>query len=150
MPGKTLNQSDLLTGIVFGAIGIAAIWLGQQHALGTPMRMGPGFFPVALGGLLLVIGLILAGRSLMRGSAPVAGFKLRPALLLPGALVLFSMTVRPLGLALASVLLIFCCVFGGQKVRPLESVVLAVVASALTILVFVVLLKMPISIWPTF
>ena len=45
--------------MLFVAIGIAFMVLARQYRLGTAARMGPGFFPTLLGGLLAVLGLSL-------------------------------------------------------------------------------------------
>ena len=39
------------------AIGAAAIFVARNYPFGTALRMGPGYFPVVLGGLLIVFGL---------------------------------------------------------------------------------------------
>lgn len=42
-------------------IGLGAILEAQRYGLGTLTRMGPGFFPVALGGVMIILGILIAG-----------------------------------------------------------------------------------------
>lgn len=42
-------------------IGLVAISEGQRYGIGTLTRMGPGFFPVALGAVLIFLGILIAG-----------------------------------------------------------------------------------------
>ncbi len=52
--------------MIFVAIGIAFMVLAQEYRMGTAARMGPGYFPTLLGGLLAVLGLTLAVPALIR------------------------------------------------------------------------------------
>ena len=47
-------SKDLLSGLMFIAFGMAALYFGQKLALGTPVRMGPGYVPRMLAFILLV------------------------------------------------------------------------------------------------
>lgn len=49
---RAAADSDVLSGCVFMTIGTAAIVAGRNYELGSLSRMGPGFFPLLLGGLL--------------------------------------------------------------------------------------------------
>ena len=43
------RSKDLWSGIIFLALGCAAVALGRDHPMGTAMRMGPAYFPTMLG-----------------------------------------------------------------------------------------------------
>ena len=49
---------DFWTGVMFIAIAAVALYAGRGYSLGTAVRMGPGYFPMLLGSLLALIGLI--------------------------------------------------------------------------------------------
>jgi hypothetical protein len=40
-------------------LGLGAVWEGTSYRIGTLVRMGPGFFPVALGVLLSLTGIFI-------------------------------------------------------------------------------------------
>jgi hypothetical protein len=46
-------RKDLLAGAVFVAFGLAFAVTSTTYEVGSPLRMGPGFFPLALGGILV-------------------------------------------------------------------------------------------------
>jgi hypothetical protein len=48
----TRRRADLLTGAVFVAFGLAFAVASATYEVGTPQRMGPGYFPLVLGGLV--------------------------------------------------------------------------------------------------
>ena len=53
---KRLLGKDFLSGLMFIAFGVVALWFGQRLALGTPVRMGPGYVPRMLSLILLCLG----------------------------------------------------------------------------------------------
>ncbi|HEY2629441.1 MAG TPA: hypothetical protein VGI57_09955, partial [Usitatibacter sp.] len=66
---KIGHQKDFWGGILFAAIGLmfAVIARGipglaflPGYSMGTPARMGPGFFPFYLGTLLFLLGVFIA------------------------------------------------------------------------------------------
>jgi len=57
------NPKDFWAGILYIAFGVAAITVALKYPIGSAGRMGPGYFPRALGILLIAIGLILSIRS---------------------------------------------------------------------------------------
>ena len=59
-------SKDLLSGLMFIAFGIVALYFGQKLALGTPVRMGPGYVPRMLSFILLSLGSIIVLVTLFR------------------------------------------------------------------------------------
>jgi hypothetical protein len=53
---KRLLGKDFLSGLMFIVFGLVALWFGQRLALGTPVRMGPGYVPRMLSLILLCLG----------------------------------------------------------------------------------------------
>lgn len=54
-------KRDYYGGALMMFIGAGAALEGHQYGIGTLTRMGPGFFPVALGVILVLIGILIAG-----------------------------------------------------------------------------------------
>ncbi|MET3495058.1 tripartite tricarboxylate transporter TctB family protein [Variovorax boronicumulans] len=61
-------KKDYYGGALLVVIGLAAVYAGVGYRVGELAHMGPGFFPVALGGLLALIGLLIALSA--RGNKP--------------------------------------------------------------------------------
>jgi hypothetical protein len=59
-------SKDLLSGLMFIVFGMAALYFGQKLALGTPVRMGPGYVPRMLSFILLSLGSIIVLVTLYR------------------------------------------------------------------------------------
>ncbi len=62
------NQRDFWSGVMFLALGVLFVIFSQAYQLGTPARMGPGFFPAMLGALMALLGLGIGWRALSRSS----------------------------------------------------------------------------------
>jgi len=95
------KTKDFWAGAVYVALGGSAYILGKDYSMGTAARMGPGYFPMVLSGLLVMIGLLSIGRGLLRGGEVVPRLYLRPAVLVIGATFFFAATLELLGAAVA-------------------------------------------------
>jgi hypothetical protein len=60
-------KRDYYAGALMVLCGLLTAQDARQYPLGTLHQMGPGYFPVALGILLIVLGIIIAGTA---GSGP--------------------------------------------------------------------------------
>jgi hypothetical protein len=61
-PHSFINKynKDYYGGALMMLIGLAVAWQGTSYDVGSLVRMGPGFFPVALGVLLILTGAAIA------------------------------------------------------------------------------------------
>jgi hypothetical protein len=53
-------NKDYYGGGLMILIGLAAVYVGSRYQFGTLARMGPGFFPTAVGVILALVGLAIA------------------------------------------------------------------------------------------
>lgn len=58
---RLLRKRDFYAGGLMILLGLVAAYKGPGYQLGTLMRMGPGFMPTALGIILILLGLVIAG-----------------------------------------------------------------------------------------
>jgi hypothetical protein len=56
-----LHKRDFYAGGLMMLFGLYAAVNGPNYTLGTLMHMGPGFMPTALGVILVILGVIIAG-----------------------------------------------------------------------------------------
>ena len=148
--GVIRHPKDFVAGLLFAAVGIAAILIAANYPLGTAARMGPGYFPRILGILLILLGSALALRALRLQGAKLPGWHWRPILIVLGSVVLFGLTVIKVGLALSTVILILLASAASREFRPKEALVSGIALAVLSIAVFVIALKLQLPIWPSF
>jgi len=144
------HPKDFVSGLMFVAIGAAAIVVAANYPLGTAARMGPGYFPRMLGILLIVLGALLALRALRLQGSPLPAWPWRPTVVVLGSVVLFGFIVTRAGLALSTVILIVTASFASHEFRLKEALISGVLLAALAIGVFVIGLKLQLPIWPMF
>lgn len=146
------NHRDFWAGVMFLAIGAAFAGFAQQYSLGTPARMGPGFFPTMLGVLLALLGVVIVLGSFAGTGAPlrVAPVRWRPLALILLSVLLFALTLPKLGLIVAVVLLIGVSALAAHDFRGKETLASIVVLLALSWLVFVEGLDLQFPVWPVF
>jgi hypothetical protein len=129
-------------------VGIAFMVLAQRYRLGTPARMGPGFFPTILGGVLVALGLSLTVPALIRSGEPLPRFRLRPLLSILAAVIVFALLLQPLGFVLAAVILVLIGGFADPELPPVETLGLALLLTVFSVGIFVALLGLPLPLWP--
>ena len=142
------SPKDFCAGLLFIAVGAAAIVIASAYPLGTAARMGPGYFPRMLGILLIGLGALLAFRGARLAGAPLGVWKWRPLVTVLGSVVLFGAMVTHAGLVLSTVVLIVLASSASREFRPREALVSGLLLSALAVGVFVIGLNLQLPIWP--
>ena len=140
---------DFWSGVMFCGFAVVAILAARGYSSGTAGKMGPGYFPLLLGGLLAALGAILIARSLVLSGEPVARFHVVPLAIVAAAVCLFGVMIEPLGLVLSLAVLTLLSAFAGAQFRLLETVGLAAALIVFSVGVFVYALGLPLNIWPT-
>jgi hypothetical protein len=140
---------DFWSGVMFCGFAVVAILAARGYSSGTAGKMGPGYFPLLLGGLLAALGAILIARSLVLSGEPVARFHVVPLAIVAAAVCLFGVMIEPLGLVLSLAVLTLLSAFAGAQFRLLETVALAAALIVFSVGVFAYALGLPVNIWPT-
>lgn len=136
-------RKDLLAGAVFAGFGLAFAITASTYDIGTALAMGPGFFPLVLGGVLVVLGIAVAVKGFVAGEGGDVGpVPWRALALLLGAILFFGVTVRDLGLVPALFVAVLLAALAGRSARVVPSVVVAASLTALSVLIFVYALQL--------
>jgi len=137
------NPKDFWAGVIYVAVGLAAIIIGRDYGMGTASKMGPAYFPTVLGGLLALIGLISIVRSFQRAGEPLGVFAYKGAALVLGSTVLFGVLVRGAGVVISLVVLVIMSAYASIKFRWAPSIALAIGLAVFSVLVFIKGLGIP-------
>lgn len=149
---KIRNFKDFYTGILFVVLGGGFAWGATNYKVGTAAKMGPGFFPLILGALLTLLGVVVLIRSLAgaAGEERVGPLAFKPAFFLFGSLAAFSLLLRSAGLVLSVVAVILISSLASRESRLLETVISSLVLCAASVTIFVYALNLQIPVWPSF
>ncbi|MEW9808490.1 tripartite tricarboxylate transporter TctB family protein [Mesorhizobium sp. ZMM04-5] len=138
-----IDRANALCGAIFVAFGIYFASVSLTMDLGTPFRMGPGFFPLFLAVALMLLGLVIVAQATRVAGEPIGSFALRGMAFILPAPVLFAVTLKDLGFVPSIFLSTLLASFASAKMRLPVALVLAVLMTAFTTLVFVGGLGLP-------
>ena len=146
---RITSPRNFWAGLMFLAFGLFfAIWAATNYQMGTAVRMGPAYFPAVLGGLLALLGLVVLSMSLTVRGPSVDKFHFRPLLLILVGNIAYGYLMKPLGLVLATGVLVFISAFGGHEFKWKEVTLLYIFLTLFSVLVFVKGLTLPFPLWP--
>lgn len=133
------SLKDVLAGLAFIGFGLAFAVGATSYEIGNPVRMGPGFYPLLVGGLLTVLGGIIAVKPAVDGDGePLTQPAWRAVVTVLGAIVVFGLTVRGLGLIPSIFLAALLGALASARSSPPAALAIAVALTALSYLIFVV------------
>src|SRR5919201_5236571 len=138
-----LTSKDFWGGMMLIASGVTAAMLARDYPFGTTLRMGPGYFPTVLGGVLILFGLYLVVSGLRSTDEIQGSWPLRAMIVLPLALVLFGVLMTHAGFLPALLVLIFGSALAGPQFRLVEVLLLAAALSVVSVALFVWGLGLP-------
>lgn len=163
---KIKSEQDFWAGLMFVGFGLFFIVFAMGtpefidnlvgtkliagYQMGSSVRMGPAYFPVVLGGLLAVLGFVVLFDAIVEEGPQVAKFHFRPLIFIAISSLAFAYLLKPLGLVLASIVLIFISAYGGHEFKWKEVAVMSVVLAIFSVIVFVKGLALPFPVCPDF
>lgn len=138
------NPRDLAAGALFVAIGaFFALSTTFNLSIGSAFSMGPGYFPVLLGLILIGLGLAIGVTAFTAPAEPLGQVSWRGAGLVTASIVFFALTVRGLGMAPALGGATILAALSSDRNSLLFAIGLSLCLTAFCILVFIVALRLP-------
>lgn len=141
-----LFSKDLWSGLMFAGFGVLALIMGSNLAIGTAIRMGPGYVPRMLSYILIGLGIAIIVRSIIAPGDLIERLRWKPTTMVTLGVIAFALLFERAGLAPALVCLIFLAALGGQEFKLIETILACVVLITLCIVIFKLGLGMNISI----
>ncbi|MHB8910539.1 MAG: tripartite tricarboxylate transporter TctB family protein [Syntrophales bacterium] len=139
-----LNKNkDFWAGMMLIVLGAAAMFISRDYRFGSALRMGPGFFPTILGGVLITFGVCIMAVGLKSGEKIQGSLSLRALVLLPLSLILFGVLMEKAGFLPALVALVFLSAASGREFKFVEVSLLTVLLTAASAALFIWGLGLP-------
>lgn len=133
---EKLNK-EVTTGLLFLATGTGfAAYAALGFPVGTAFRMGPGFFPLIVGSLLAVLGMIGVVRGVAAAPSSIGPVPWRGIILISLSMIGFGLMVRPLGMVPALFVMSIVAAYGSRKMTVTYALVMAVVMTAFCTFLF--------------
>jgi hypothetical protein len=139
---------DFWSGLMFIAFAAVAMLAAGGYSLGSVGKMGPGYFPLMLGYVLALIGVILVARSFVIQGEGVSRLSVLPLMVVVLGVCLFAFSIETLGLVIAVATVTFISALASKEFRPIETGLLAAALAAFAAGIFVYGLRLPLPVWP--
>jgi hypothetical protein len=146
------NQKDFAAGLIFLVAGAGFAIGAFNYTIGDAARMGPGWFPLWIGVLLAVLGLVIAAKAMAPGATRdlLQRPELRTMGWILGSVVLFGLLLQPLGLVLSLAVLVLVSSFASHEFGWKGALLNAVILILFSVGVFIRGIHLQIGLWPAF
>lgn len=138
-----LRNKDFWAGMMLTGIGTAAMFIARDYRFGSALRMGPGFFPAILGGILIAFGVCIMTVGMKSGEKIQGALSLRALIMLPLSLVLFGVLMEKAGFLPALAVLVFGSAASGREFRFVEVLLLTALLTVASASLFIWGLGLP-------
>ena len=153
------QDKDVYAGALLALAGSAFVWGATSYSVGNSARMGPGYFPLMLGVLLAVLGLIImlrAWRLAPRQRRGIGAWAWKPLVFIVASNLLFGVLLGGLPAIGLPAMGFIAAIYGltvvaglaGERFSLKESLLLASVLAVGCYLAFVLLLNLQFAVWP--
>ena len=144
---KIRAEKDFWAGTLYMLLAAAFLWFGRDFRFGTASRMGPGYFPMVLGWILLAFGVVSVGRSFVKPGELVGEIAWKKLAIITASVVAFGVLIQTAGLAIALPAMVVMSAFASSRsVYGFKSLLVLIALAAFCILVFVKGLGVPMPI----
>lgn len=135
----------LFVGLTYGAITVSSLPIGETF------KMGPGYFPLILSGLLALLGLVLAVRGIARNAPTMVlgPISWRAVALISASIALFAGSLRLLGLFPTVFLAVLLSTRAAPETGLMRGVAIALGVAVMTSAIFVLGIRLPIPFFGT-
>jgi len=137
------NNKDFFAGLFLILLGAIAMIIARDYPMGSAVRMGPGYFPTVLSGILILMGIYVMAQGLKSGEKIQGNWSLRALIVLPASMVIFGILMEAAGFIPALVVLIFVAAAAGREFKFLEITLLTTGLTIASVLGFVYALGLP-------
>lgn len=155
------SQKDFFSGLMFMGIGVAFAWGATTYNIGEGARMGPGYFPLMLGILMAILGIIITFKSLVIETVDgdkIGKWAWKPLIFIILANLIFgvllgglpSIKLPAMGMIIAIYALTFIASMAEAGWKFKNTFILATVLAVGSYVAFVMALKLQFQVWPEF
>jgi hypothetical protein len=133
---QRLNLRDAAAGAIFLLIGAAFALNTRTIEIGSALRMGPGYFPLLLSAILMLLGAMIIIGALSAPPERLGPVPWRGLLLVLAGPIIFGLTVRRFGLVPAIVLTVVPVVYASRRAGVMLAALMAVGLTVFCLAVF--------------
>jgi hypothetical protein len=136
MTARKRDTTDALAGLLFTGFGLFFGVQSSSLELGTAVRMGPGYFPLLLSGILTLLGLAILASAVNKAGGEPGAYAWRGMIFILPAPVFFGLTVQGLGFVPSIFLTTIIAAMASLKMKLPAALLLALAVTLFSTLVF--------------
>lgn len=146
------SQRDFASGLLYVAGGLGFALIASTYRMGTPARMGPGYFPFWLGMLLALVGAIILVNAMRseRAEDKLDRWDVKGVVMVLASVVLFGVLLEAAGLVVSVVAAVIGSSLAGRDFTWRSALVNALVLVVISVVVFTYGLGLQLPVWPQF
>jgi hypothetical protein len=140
------SPQNIVAGFALIAIAVFAVWAVSDLSQGSLRIMGPAMMPRWVAVIVGAAGLIFLAAGVVADGEPLERWHLRGPFFICTGMILFALTIRTLGFAVAGPLTMMLVGYGTTEARKVELVIFSVVMTVFCLVLFVAILDQPIPV----
>src|SRR5262245_43669009 len=137
------NNRDFFGGLMYILTGAIAIYIARDYPFGSALRMGPGYFPTVLAGMMICFGVAIMAMGFKNNEKIKGNWSIRALLVLPIATAVFGWMMEETGFIPAMLVLIPLSAAAGREFKWLEITLLTIGLTILCTAMFIYGLGLP-------
>jgi hypothetical protein len=128
---------DFFAGLLYILTGVVAMVIARDYPFGSALRMGPGYFPTVLGGIMVVFGIAVLIMGIRNNEKIKGHLSIRAVIVLPVATVVFGILMEQVGVIAA------LAAAAGREFKWTEAILLTIGLIILSLAIFIWGLGLP-------
>jgi putative tricarboxylic transport membrane protein len=137
------NNRDFFAGLLYILIGALGMFIARDYPFGSALRMGPGYFPSVLGGMMIAFGVAVMMMGVKNNEKMKPHWSFRALFVLPLSTVVFGVMMEEAGFIPALLVLIPLSASAGKEFKVVEIALLTIGLTILSTLLFIKGLGLP-------
>jgi len=137
------NNRDFFAGLFYIVLGTWGFWIARDYPFGSALRMGPGYFPSVLAGMMIAFGVVIMLMGVKNNTKIQGNWSIRALIVLPLATVVFGYLMEEVGFIPAMLVLIPFSALSGREFKLVEIIALTIGLTILCTLMFIKGLGLP-------
>jgi hypothetical protein len=137
------SNRDFFAGLLYIFTGAVGMWIARDYPFGSALRMGPGYFPSVLGGMMILFGIAVLIMGVKNNEKIKGHWSIRALIVLPIATVVFGILMEEAGFIPALAALIPISAAAGREFKWLEVLLLTIGLLLISLAIFIWGLGLP-------
>lgn len=139
------NPKDFFTGVFLLVVSAVFAYGLTELQIGTAYRMGPGYFPMLLTGMLAIFAIMILINGFRTDGEPIGEIPWKALILITASVVVYGATLRGLGFVPSLAVSVLISTFAAERWDGKAAIALTVGLVVSCFLVFVKGLGLPIA-----